>query len=311
MGGKISVTSQKGQGSCFKFNVKLKINKNAEQQGYIEEEKLDTLQVEKSSIQTTDSIKSERAQFNILLAEDNLINQKVSLKILQASGYKASAVGNGGEAVKAVREGNYDLVLMDIQMPEVDGFSATAQIRSLDSDKKSVPIIALTAHALMGYRDKCIKAGMNDYISKPIIAQEMLDMIDKLLHIGEEQLPVESEEEQDSTNPLFDFERLKKVSADDFDFEKDLLSSFVEDVEQKIEKLEELIVAKDINAITNLAHTIKGASYSVGAKKIGDEAFGIEISAKSNDLMSIEGRLPNLKFALDETKEVLSGFLVS
>lgn len=311
MGGKISVTSQKGQGSCFKFNVKLKINKNAEQQGYIEEEKLDTLQVEKSSIQTTDSIKSERAQFNILLAEDNLINQKVSLKILQASGYKASAVGNGGEAVKAVREGNYDLVLMDIQMPEVDGFSATAQIRSLDSDKKSVPIIALTAHALMGYRDKCIKAGMNDYISKPIIAQDMLDMIDKLLHIGDEQLPVESDEEQDSTNPLFDFERLKKVSADDFDFEKDLLSSFVEDVEQKIEKLEELITAKDINAITNLAHTIKGASYSVGAKKIGDEAFGIEISAKSNDLMSIEGRLPNLKFALDETKEVLSGFLVS
>lgn len=309
MGGQISVTSQKDQGSCFKFNVRLGINKS-EQGCFIQEDKVEPVEEEKLEAQLTDSLKELRSKFKILLAEDNLINQKVSLKILQASGYQAAVVSNGGEAVKAVREGDYNLVLMDIQMPEVDGFSATAQIRSLEGSRSNVPIIALTAHAMMGYRDKCIKGGMNDYISKPIIAKEMLEMIDKLLDIKNVQPPEEPVVQKES-NTLFDFERLKNVSANDFDFEKDLLSSFISDVENKLDKLSEFLEAKNIESIVKIAHTIKGASYSVGAQKIGDEAFGIEISGKSNDLISVEDRLPKLKNAIEETKEVLSGFLVS
>ena len=101
------------------------------------------------------------------------------------------------------------------------------------------------------------------------------------------------------------------MSADDFDFEKDLLSSYVEDVEVKCEQLDELVITKDFQQIIDLAHTIKGASYTVGAQKVGDEAFGIEISAKSNDMLSVRARLSQLKTALEETKEVLSGFLVT
>jgi PAS domain S-box-containing protein len=310
MGGKISVSSQSGKGSSFNFDVKLNVSNSTEQVRTGRSEQFVPAKEKTTEVQSEDLLKKTRSQFNILLAEDNLINQKVSLKILQASGYQASAVNNGGEAVKAVREGEYSLVLMDIQMPEVDGFSATAQIRNMDNDKKDIPIIALTAHALVGYRDKCLKAGMNEYISKPIIAQNMLDMIDKLLNMKNAPIIEEPAVEEES-NPLFDFERLKKVSTDDFDFEKDLVSSFVEDVEQKCERLEDHIVAKDLESIVNLAHTIKGASYSVGAQKVGDEAFGIEISAKSNDLMSVQERLSQLKIALEETKEVLSGYLVT
>jgi len=229
---------------------------------------------------------------------------------LQASGYIASPVRNGKEALKAVKEGDFSLVLMDIQMPEVDGFSATTQIRSLDSNKKDIPIIALTAHALIGDREKCIKAGMNDYLSKPIIAKELLTMVDRLLNINDVPISEKPTEEQ-TENLLFDFNRLKKVSADDFDFEKDLLSSYVEDVEVKCEQLDELVITKDFQQIIDLAHTIKGASYTVGAQKVGDEAFGIEISAKSNDMFSVRARLSQLKTALEETKEVLSGFLVT
>ena len=101
------------------------------------------------------------------------------------------------------------------------------------------------------------------------------------------------------------------MSANDFDFEKDLLSSYVEDVKEKCDQLDELLISKDFQQIINLAHTIKGASYTVGAQKVGDEAYGIEISAKSNDILSVRERLPQLKIALEETKEVLSSFLVT
>ncbi len=311
MGGKISVSSEIDIGSTFKFSVRLKVCINSEltNQGLILQTK--TVDNEKTRGLSEESLKKVRAQFNILLAEDNLINQKVSLKILRASGYKAYAVNNGAEAIKTIEtEDDYDLVLMDIQMPEVDGFVATEQIRNIDNDKRDIPIIALTAHAMMGYREKCLNAGFNEYLAKPIVASEMLSMIDKLLDIKNAPVP-EDQTNHQTDNALFDFERLKKVSADDFDFEKDLLSSYVEDVEKKCRKLEDFLASKDLEGIINLTHTIKGASYSVGAQKVGDEAFGIEISAKSGDLLSAEERLPQLINALEDTKEVLSPFLVA
>jgi PAS domain S-box-containing protein len=310
MGGKISVSSEIDIGSTFKFSVMLKASKNSKQtnEGLLLGTK--TVENEQTATPSEDVLKKLRAQFNILLAEDNLINQKVSLRILQSSGFKASAVNDGAEAIKALQEGDYDLILMDIQMPQVDGFAATEQIRNFEDDKRDIPIIALTAHAMMGYREKCLKAGFNEYLSKPIATKDMFTMIDELLDIKNAPVPEEQTIEQ-TDNSLFDFERLKKVSADDFDFEKDLLSSYVEDVEKKCIQLEELLAAKDLDGIIHLTHTIKGASYSVGAQQVGDEAFGIEISAKSGDLLSVEERLLHLTNALEDTKEVLTTFLVA
>jgi signal transduction histidine kinase/FixJ family two-component response regulator len=310
MGGKISVSSEVGIGSTFTFSVKLKASKNSEQTNEELTLQTETVENEQTTILSEDLLKKVRTQFHILLAEDNLINQKVSLRILQASGFKASAVNDGAEAIKAVKEGDYDLVLMDIQMPQVDGFAATEQIRNFEDDKRDIPIIALTAHAMMGYREKCLKAGFNEYLSKPIATKDMFTMIDELLDIKNAPVPEEPTIQQ-TDNSLFDFERLKKVSADDFDFEKDLLSSYVEDVEKKCIQLEDFLAAKDLEGIIHLTHTIKGSSYSVGAQKVGDEAFGIEISAKSGDLLSVEERLLHLKHALEETKEVLITFLVA
>jgi len=129
---------------------------------------------------------SEHAEpsIRILLAEDNIINQKVALKMLGGLGFKADVVANGLEAVRALELINYDVVLMDCMMPEMDGYEATAVIRNPESSvlNHSVPIIAVTANAMVGDREICLQAGMDDYIAKPLKKDELAKMLDKWLH---------------------------------------------------------------------------------------------------------------------------------
>ena len=137
---------------------------------------------EKSQIVTRHSIsEGKRQKIRILLVEDNIVNQKLAKKIIEKFGFKVDAVANGKEAVKSLENLKYDIVFMDIQMPEMDGFEATKIVRSNKSNliNHEVPIVAMTAHAMKGDREKCIKAGMNDYTPKPIKPDELLKVIEK------------------------------------------------------------------------------------------------------------------------------------
>lgn len=121
---------------------------------------------------------NKKKNTRILLAEDNMINRKVALHLLNKFGYQADAAGNGKEVLKALEKVSYDLILMDVQMPEMDGYEATKKIRAMEDDnKKNIPIIAMTAHAMKGDREKCLEAGMNDYITKPVKPQNLLETI--------------------------------------------------------------------------------------------------------------------------------------
>jgi CheY-like chemotaxis protein len=146
-----------------------------------------------------------RNNYTILLAEDNVVNQKIALKILSDYGFKTQAVANGFEAIGEVVKGIYDLILMDVQMPGMDGFATTIQIRNLDGKIGKIPIIALTAHAMHGNKEKCFAAGMNEYVTKPLSGEELIVKIDKLLNID---TPVEGTENISSTSEgdgVFDF----------------------------------------------------------------------------------------------------------
>jgi DNA-binding response OmpR family regulator len=193
-------------------------------------------------------------------------------------------------------------------MPKVDGFKATAKIRNLQNANRDIPIIALTAHALFGDKEKCLNAGMTDYISKPVSGQDLVKKIDVLLNIQtDDSIPKELLKQDMS--PLLDRDRLKNVSLGDGEFEKDLLTSYLSDLYEKYNRLIELIAKHDIGKIVEIVHSIKGSSYSIGATKVGDEAYAIELSGKNNDWVNVNARIEKFSKVIDETNLEINNYL--
>ena len=176
MGGHIWVESEPGKGSCFHFTARFALPDSV---------KLATQ--EPSSVEPSvilpahDRIAdSARPALHLLLAEDNLVNQRLAARVLEKHGHQVTVVANGLEALMALEENHFDLILMDLQMPDLDGLETTRVIREQESGgTQHIPIIALTAHALQGDRERCFDAGMDDYISKPIKMDELLRAVDK------------------------------------------------------------------------------------------------------------------------------------
>ncbi|VGO21527.1 response regulator [Pontiella sulfatireligans] len=164
MGGKIGLISSIGQGSTFYFNLTLS---QANRPSALKKPQSETATV------------AERKDVKILLVEDNKVNQRVAIAILRKAGCQVDAVDNGQDAIQQIREQSYNLVLMDCQMPVMDGYEATAKIRSMPEPLCSIPIIAITAHAMKDDEQKCINSGMDDYIPKPVSRQALIDLINK------------------------------------------------------------------------------------------------------------------------------------
>lgn len=163
MGGELWVESKEGKGSIFKFYVKTKAFKSEKH----------PLTSEKAKVKMSKS----NAQARILLVEDNATNQEVALKMLASKGMSVTCVENGQEAVEEFIAHDFDLILMDLQMPVMDGYEAARQIRAIDCPKANIPIIALTAAAMVGEREKCMEAGMNEYLTKPVNYKELIDTV--------------------------------------------------------------------------------------------------------------------------------------
>jgi CheY-like chemotaxis protein len=125
------------------------------------------------------------SEHRILLAEDNLVNQKVAIRTLERLGYRVDAVGDGRAAIEAWESGRYDLILMDCQMPELDGYEATREIRRLEGGRSRIPVVALTAHAMKGADEECAAAGMDGYLTKPIDRAQLASCLQKFLPTDE------------------------------------------------------------------------------------------------------------------------------
>lgn len=310
LGGQISVSSREGEGSSFSFTINCKVQneENSTNKSQIEKETFNTQFFGVTEGYRGNGFKKKREKYKILLAEDNLINQKVTIKILNTFGFNVSAVNDGMEAITAVTNDNFDLILMDLQMPNVDGFKATEKIRSLPNSKRNIPIIALTAHALMGDKEKCLNAGMTDYLSKPVSGQDLAKKIDVLLDIRNDDSGIRVVSSRD-ISPLLDKNRLKNVSLGDYEFEKDLLTSYVSDLGDKYKNLIDLTTNHELGKIVEIAHSIKGSSYSIGAVKVADEAYAIELSGKNNDWVNVNTRIDKFGKLIDDTSHEIENYL--
>jgi PAS domain S-box-containing protein len=237
------------------------------------------------SIITGHSLKEDKKhKVRILVAEDNAVNQKVALRILEKLGYRADAVADGREAVEALETIPYDLVLMDVQMPEMNGFEATRMIRDPQSRvlRHDIPIVAMTAHALKGDRERCLDAGMDDYVTKPVTSFALDEVLQKHLQDPEDAgrpLP------EGKTTPLgpIRMERIQEISGGDQAFERELIDAFLAVNEQQFLVLESAIREEDGEEVALRAHMINGSSSNAGAMRMHALALRIEQCGEQGD----------------------------
>jgi len=170
MGGRISVESHPGEGSCFRFTVRVTPTDEPVVQ-----------KIEAHPVHDTNRARASHRSSNVLLAEDNPVNQRLVLRILERQGHRVTLAVNGREAVEAVKRAEFDIILMDVQMPQMTGYEATEAIRSCERQSgRHIPIVAMTAHAMKGDREKCLASGMDSYISKPVSAKDLLETLETL-----------------------------------------------------------------------------------------------------------------------------------
>ena len=250
----------------------------------------------------------QKRRVRILLAEDNVINQKVAISILGKLGYSADAVANGQEAVKALEIIPYDIVLMDCQMPEMDGYEASGEIRNPESKvlNHNVPVIAMTASAMKGDREKCLEAGMDDYLSKPVKPQELIDTIEKWLTEPGVSQPDKTIQETKPVEEVFEKADLIDRLMGDEELAKEILEGFMEDVPLKVAALKKAIDDSDAESVRQEAHSLKGASANVGAPVLREVAYQIEVAGKENDLEKAESHIPNLNEQFEMLKKTLA-----
>jgi len=225
----------------------------------------------------------------ILLAEDNIPNQKVALAILRKYGFSADIANNGREAVEALRRRHYDLVLMDMQMPEMDGIEATRIIRDPNSGvlNPNLLIIAMTANVTAEDRKKCTDAGMNDYISKPINPDELLTVIRRQLSVyqlsvNSNQLSVNNNNQKitDNCSEIFDYQELMNRMGGNEEFIKEIIKDFPTYLSGQIRELNAALNEKNSEKIRYHAHTIKGMCANMAAHRLTDTARQIELAGK-------------------------------
>ncbi|MBK6999772.1 MAG: PAS domain S-box protein [Rhodoferax sp.] len=281
MQGRIWVDSEVGKGSTFSFTAKFSRAVS------------DVRHTEAITAVITapnDGVR-HRKSLDILLAEDNPVNYQFALQVLQKAGHQVQLAHNGADAVQMALSHAFDVVLMDIQMPVMDGFVATRELRSKGLQ---TPIIALTAHAIKGFREQCLAAGMNDYISKPIQGAELLRKLDAIM-------PAAPDTEQPVLNVA---QALALVDGD-----QDVLRTMAFMVEQQIEEDRPRLIAcvthQDAQAVAESAHRIKGSLVMVGAQAAYNACVEIERMALDERCADFAQGLADLELELDRLRPEL------
>ncbi len=249
----------------------------------------------------------KRRELTVLLVEDVEINQKVASRILEKQGHRVVIAGNGREGVELWEKGSFDIVFMDIQMPEMNGYQATAAIRAREQGSgRHTPISAMTAYAMKGDAQKCLEAGMDAYITKPIKAEELLMTIEKLV-TGREPHPAPAMEQggaaAENRPPALDWAGLLECWEDDREFALELLTTFLRQLPGQQSDLASAVAGGDPQEIATTAHSLKGSLLAIIAKPAAELTLALEIMGRQG---GTEGST-DLWNQLDEQLTLLKG----
>ena len=266
----------------------------------------------------------ERRGIRILLAEDNLTNQQVAVGILKKFGLWTDVVADGEEALAALENVRYDLVLMDCQMPRMDGYEASRRIRAREGGARRVPVIAMTAHTMVGDREKCLDAGMDDYIAKPVSPEVVLDVLERWLPAGEsgvhEYVSVTEDARREAgaqpaspqapfSPSAWDSSVLKERLMGDDDLVREVLLDFLGDIPGKVRALENAVADEDAVAARSLAHAIKGAAGSVGGDGLQSAALEVEQLCMAGDIEGAAAPMETLRREFGQLEYEMERFL--
>jgi PAS domain S-box-containing protein len=291
MGGKIDVESVPGTSTTFHLRVPFGIGNS-----------VDLVKPFQPAVVPA-SETHNRAR--ILLAEDNDINQMLVTRILEKLGHQVTTVTDGALAVSATFQESFDLILMDLQMPGMGGLEATAQIRAREhaTQARPVPIVALTAHAMAGDRDKCIAAGMDDYIAKPLHLEALGKVIAKYLSSSRD-----SSHSTVNTEPQIDFEHTLLHLGNDRELLATLTRMLREKLPTLLGEMESALASRDIARVTQAAHQLKGSLSVLGQNVLADRLEIFEAAETDYDLERLHGFYPELQAHVGQIMETIEGW---
>jgi signal transduction histidine kinase/CheY-like chemotaxis protein len=256
---------------------------------------------ENSRLVTRHSLQETPKRLRILLAEDNAVNRELTLRILSKRGHSVAVVANGKLAVEELEKQPFDVILMDVQMPEMDGFEATAAIRRSEAVTGTrIPIIAMTAHAMKGDRERCLAAGMDGYISKPVQPEELLKITEAL---AADAGPLDTAEEPAHT--VMDRSlALARVDGDEA-LLADLAKLFCEESPKMMAAVQEAVSARDAERLQRAAHSLKGAVATLAAQRAFDAALRMERLGRAGDLADVDKAYAVLESQIERLRSVL------
>lgn len=254
---------------------------------------------------------ASKIPLRILLAEDNAINQKLAIKIFEKMGYLVDVAGNGLEVLDSMKRQKYDVIFMDVQMPEMDGVEATKRILSIYPVNKRPKIVAMTANAMQGDKEKYLKIGMDDYISKPIVIKEIQNCLSKWgteineiepvpIHSDNIILPPKEKKQKSLLDPNI-IESLKELDEND-NFFQNLVTSFLGNAAKAVLEIKKIAEEKKYDALVQSSHKLKGSSANLGAKTLSEICKDIEQKAKTRNLTGIEGMISKLEITYKQSR---------
>jgi two-component system sensor histidine kinase/response regulator len=253
-----------------------------------------------------------RTNARILLAEDHAVNQSMVLRTLDRLGYHADSVSNGREAIEAVRRTPYDVILMDCQMPEIDGYEASREIRRESAKGRRVAIIGVTAHALEGDRQKCLDAGMDDYLSKPVMPEELAAAVARWLPrengavapAATDSAPAPERDAAESID-LALLDSLELSGAGGRDFLEELISVFLEDLGVRFRAMKAALNTHDAKSLALTAHALKGSCGHFGAKPLMELCGELETRARSGALEGLQPLMARIEREGERVRQAL------